>query len=516
MTRSADSATGHASSQATRAVPTGVRPARLGPLPFGTKIGYSLGQVLDGIVSQSLGIFLFFYVTAVCGLPGGLAGIALATGLVVDAVMDPLIGSASDGLRSRWGRRLPFMLVGLPAVTILFVAIFSLPTGMSTGILFVWVMVLSILLRIAMSLFILPYQALGAELSDDYAERNSIMAWRWVLGVIGTVVAVVLGFAVFFRGAAGTLNRAGYTPFACSLAVLFIVASLLSLRTISGTLDRQHPAVESVGGLHLRVWRELHEVFRNRSFRILFGSALLFFSALGTHSTLGLHVNTFFWHFTSAQTQTVTLAVLVGLVFGAPLASPMIKRFEKRTVLLIGLIGLGVADTLPAALRLLGWFPFAGATLMWVLAGIVFVGGVLLAAAAIAFASMMADAADEHEHLFDARREGLYFAGWSFAGKAAAGVGALIAGAVVQLIHFPTDIAQHAGAATILPQATINWLGFFYGPGAGLLYLGAILTTLRYRLDATAHTAILDALRDRRRAQDPDWLAKAAASAAAT
>lgn len=475
---------------------------RIAPLPFATKIGYSLGQVIDGIVSQSLGIFLFFYVTAVCGLPGGLAGIALAVGLAVDAVMDPLIGSASDGLRSRLGRRLPFMLVGLPAVAILFVAIFALPTGLSTTVLFVWVMTLSVLLRIAMSLFILPYQALGAELSDDYTERSSIMTWRWGLGVLGTVVAVMLGFAVFFRGAGGTLNRAGYMPFAVTLAAIFIVSGLLSLRTIASTLDRQHPVVPSEISLRLRVVSELREVFQNRSFRILFGSALLFFSALGTHTTLALHVNTFFWHLTSAQTQTVTLAVFVGLVLGAPLASPMIKRLEKRTVLLIGLIGISLADTVPAALRLLGLFPFQGTTLTLVLAAIVFVGGVLLAAAAIAFASMMADAADEHEHLFDARREGLYFAGWSFAGKAAAGVGALIAGLVIQLIQFPSDLAAHGGEAIVLPQVTINLLGFFYGPGAGVLYLGAILVILRYRLDSRAHAAILNDLRERRFVRD--------------
>ena len=471
---------------------------RLVPLRFATKFGYSLGQVLDGIVSQSLGIFLFFYVTAVCGLPGGLAGIALAMGLAVDAVMDPLIGSASDGLRSRLGRRLPFMLVGLPLVAVLFVAIFALPTGLSTTALFVWVMILSVLLRIALSLYTLPYQALGAELSDDYAERTSIMTWRWGLGVMGTVVAVTLGFAVFFRGAGGTLNRAGYLPFAATLAAIFIVATLFSLRSIATTLGRQHPAVARDGGLHLRVLRELREVFQNQSFRILFGSALLFFSALGTHSTLGLHVNTFFWHFTSAQTQVVTMAVFVGLVLGAPLASPMIKRFEKRTVLLIGLAGLGLADTVPAALRLLGLLPFQGAALMWTLAAIMFVGGVLLAAAAIAFASMMADAADEHEHLFGARREGLYFAGWSFAGKAAAGVGALIAGLVIQVIKFPADLATHGGGAIVLPQMTINLLGFFYGPGAGVLYLGAILAILRYRLDSGAHATIMHDLRARR------------------
>lgn len=472
-------------------------PARA-KLPFGQKLGYSAGQVIDGIVTQSLGIFLLFYVTTVCGLPGGLAGIALAAGLVVDAVMDPLIGSSSDALQSKLGRRLPFMLVGLPAVAILFVAIFTLPSGLGTLALFTWVTILSVLLRIAMSLFILPYQAVGAELSDDYAERSSIMAWRWGIGMVGTLAAVVLGFAVFFAGPGGTMHRAAYTPFALTLSAIFVVGGLISARVVGRTLDRQHPPVGGDGGLHVRVWRELGEVFRNRSFLVLFGSALLFFSALGTHATLGLHTNTFFWHFNSAQTQMVTLAVFGGLLLGAPMAGPFLKRMEKRTVLIIGLVGLAASETLPTALRLAGLFPFQGNALMWILSGTVFVGGALMAAAAIAFSSMMADAADEHEHLFGARREGLYFAGWAFASKAAMGVGALIAGMVLELIAFPTDIAAHGGTATVLPDATIRWLGFFYGPGAGLLYLGSILATFLYRLDAKSHAAIMRDLGRRR------------------
>src|SRR5882757_10477946 len=78
------------------------------PLPFNLKLGYSAGQFVDGIVNNGLSVFLLFYVTAVCGLPGALAGVALSLGIIVDAVMDPAIGALSDGWRSRFGRRLPF------------------------------------------------------------------------------------------------------------------------------------------------------------------------------------------------------------------------------------------------------------------------------------------------------------------------------------------------------------------------------------------------------------------------
>ena len=474
----------------------GAMEARAAPLPFRHKLGYASGQVLDTVVQQSLGIFLLFYVTSVCGLPGALAGFALAAGLVVDAVLDPIIGSVSDGWRSRMGRRLPFMALALPLVTTLFVLIFSLPQGLETTALFLWLTLLSIGLRVSLSLFILPYQAVGAEISEDHDERSSIMTWRWGIGMIGAVAAVLLGFGVFFAGTNGLSDRSAYTPFALSLALLVVLCSLVAMRVVRVTLPRQHAPAAAGAGLHARLFSELGEVLRNRSFRILFVGAVLFFTALGTHMALGLHANSYFWHLTPDQIQSVTLAVFVGMVMGAPLAGPMLKRMEKRSVLLIGIAGMGLSHAGPAAFRLLGLLPLEGAPLAVLLSAIVFSGGVLMAAAAIAFSAMMADAADEHEYLFDARREGLYFAGWSFASKAATGLGALLAGLILQLAALPaaTDPANFAA----VPDHSARLLALFYGPGAGLLYAAAVFVIARYTLDSKRHAAILGVLNERR------------------
>ncbi|MGQ7460911.1 MFS transporter, partial [Streptococcus suis] len=89
---------------------------------------------------------------------------------------------------------------------------------LSTTALFVWLTLLSVLQRIALSMFNLPYQAVGAELSDDYNERSSIMAWRWGLAVTGTLSVVALGFGVFFNGPGAQMLRGHYTPFALTLA----------------------------------------------------------------------------------------------------------------------------------------------------------------------------------------------------------------------------------------------------------------------------------------------------------
>src|SRR3546814_4510219 len=122
-----------------------------GPLGWRLKLAYAGGQLVEGIANNSLSVFLLFYVTAVCGLPGALAGAALAAGMVVDAVMNPIIGSLTDGWRSRFGRRLPLMAASLLPLVLLFILMFALPAGLTHGALAIWVAILSSALRICMS-----------------------------------------------------------------------------------------------------------------------------------------------------------------------------------------------------------------------------------------------------------------------------------------------------------------------------------------------------------------------------
>lgn len=472
----------------------------LPPIRARAKLGYAAGAVLDGVATQAINIFLFFYATAVCGLPAALAGVALAAGLVVDAIVDPLIGSLSDGWRSRFGRRLPFMMLGVPGVMLFLVLMFALPAGWSVPALFAWLTLLSIGLRVSISLFLLPYNAVGAELSDDYEERSSIAAWRWAFAMVGAVVTVALGFGVFLSGEGGLSRRAAYLPFALSLAALVAVGALIAMRTLHGMAGRQHPPAAAEGLFHARLLREVGELLRNHSFRTLFIGALLLFTSAAIHSTLGIHVNTYFWGMRPAQVQVVTLALFLGLLLGAPLAGPLLRRLEKKTVLVMGIAGLSAAYVVPPTLRLLGVLP-PGPPPVALLASAVFAGGALMATAAIAFASMMADAADEHEHLFGARREGLYFASWAFASKAAAGFGSLVAGVALQLVGFPSGAAAHGAAAVDLPPGVVWALGMIYGPGCAVLAVSAALICLTYRLDARAHRNILSELTQRRAAE---------------
>jgi GPH family glycoside/pentoside/hexuronide:cation symporter len=237
------------------------------------------------------------------------------------------------------------------------------------------------------------------------------------------------------------------------------------------------------------------EMFRNPTFRTLFGSKLLLNVAQGVHLTLSLHLNVFFWRLTSEQIQAVTMPGVLGLALGAPLAGLLVARMEKRTMLVIGLAGMAVCQGGPALLRLADLLPLTGSALTGLLAVTTFVNGVTFALSVIAFIAIIPDAADEHEHLFGTRRQGLYVAGWAFATKAATGGGLLIAGLVLQLIDFP---AEATASAAEVPARTAAWLAAAAGPGSALLALLGTALVMLYRVDRQAHARIMADLVARR------------------
>ncbi len=460
---------------------------------------YGSGTIVDGVVQAALATFLFFYLTAVCGLSNTLAGVSLFAALLVDALIDPLVGSISDSSWTRWGRRHPFMLAAALPLAVALGLLFSIPGGLSGWSLFAYVTAISIALRISHSVFFLPYAGLGAELSDDYAERTNIVAARFLFSVVGTVACLSLGLLVFLRGPPGLLHRAAYAPFGWSCAAVALAAALLATFSTLGALPRLHRVAPASGPLAKRFVRDIAELFGNRSFVFLFSSLLLLFTGAGVAASLGLHALKFFWNLPPAIILGVSLAAPLGVLIGVPVSVFVANRFEKRRVVIATLIALVVYHGTVAPLRILGLLP-QGQALWAILFACALALGAVTGCAGISFQSMMADAADEHESLFGTRREGLYYAGLNFSAKAASGLGALIAGVGLDLIRFPTNLAAHGGANIHIAGSVLRNLGLIVGPGVGAIYVASCLVFTGYRLDRAAYAKIQVILESRRRA----------------
>src|SRR5262249_34499546 len=145
---------------------------------------------------------------------------------------------------------------------------------------------------------------------------------------------IILGYGVFFAGKNGLFDRAAYVPFAWTCAVILCLFGALAAFGTLGTLRRLHQTTPSEDHPLMRLARELPEVFRNRSFLILFATVLIFFVAQGTAGALGLHGSKFFWKLTTPEIQLLTYPVAVGLLLGIPLVAALGPYVEKRTMTL--------------------------------------------------------------------------------------------------------------------------------------------------------------------------------------
>ncbi len=465
------------------------------------KIFYSLGQAAQsGGFDTAVG-FVFFYYSVVLGLSGALVGVALAVGLAFDAFVDPMIGSWSDNIRSRLGRRLPLMIAAIPLTTLSLGLLFSPPAGLSQPLLFAWLAVLSVAGRSAISLFHVPYVALGAELTTDYAERTSVVVYRSAAGILSGLAITALGFSVFFANG-GLQRAAGYPGFGWSAAAILcacMTACCLGVSRYAGSLPQPEQIAQPM-------WRrlpvEVKEIFANRSFRLLFVSAVITYLAQGLNATLNSHAFVFVWRLKSENIQFISYAFMAGLLLGVGAAPRIQLRLEKKQVVLLGL-----------SLLIANWLVMQGSWLLGVYSPIgdaalapmqlnSFVAGIGIGFVSVAYPSMMADAADEHEHLFGRRREGLYFAGLGFANKAAVGIGVLLAGTALDLIRFPSDIGQRVGA--VLPHDVKVRLVLVWGPLPAVVAVISMLIFASYSITRARHADIATALRRKRRSQAGD------------
>jgi GPH family glycoside/pentoside/hexuronide:cation symporter len=375
--------------------------------------------------------------------------------------------------------------------------LFAIPTGLTGWGLFACVTAISLVLRICHSLFNLPYIALGAELSDDYGERTRIVAARFLVTVAGAAGCLTLGTKVFMGGPNGLLNRAGYAPFGLACGAMIAFGGLVASFGTVGAIRRLHVTAPGQASAARQFLRDVVEMARNRSFVVLFGSLLLTFVAGGIVQSLNLHTYRFFWRLRTDETQLVLLSTPAGTLAGVISSFLFIHRLDKRLVVMAGLGVYCLQLAVVPLLGVTGVLPPGSPAAVAVLAGAGCLTYAFGAALGIAFQSAFADAADEHEHLFGTRREGLFFAGLNFASKAAGGLGGLLAGLGLDLIRFPTNLAAHGGANVRVDPVTATHLALLYGPGPAVLVFLAIVVFARYRLSRGAHDRIQADLRRR-------------------
>lgn len=406
------------------------------------KAMYGLGSTAEAMVYTTTASFLLIYYNQVRGLDPSHVGVALAIGLIVNAIFDPLVGSWSDRTRSRWGRRHPFMFASILPAAICFFALFNPPNGMGEIAELVWLTSFNVVLLQAMTLFHTPHLALGGEISDDYLGRSSIMSYNTFFLWVGDTLGWVLSFAWFFRAtsefANGALDGSRYPIFAATFSILIVFIFAWSSFWTRRYIPYLPQAKADTPRFSPRAfYRDFVQALSNRNYVVLlFG---MFFLSLmtGVRGGLWFYGASYFWQIDNSQISLFAIGSFVGYVFGAFAVTKLHERFDKRWTGMVALIIYCVGPAMPLFLGYLGILSPQTPGLLWILIAFSFLQHAPYSIMTTTVYSALADIADENEVKFGVRQEGILYAARTLFARVDQAIGTALAGWVLSVIAFP-------------------------------------------------------------------------------
>ncbi|HEV2562258.1 MAG TPA: MFS transporter [Rhizomicrobium sp.] len=450
-----------------------------------TKLFYGLGSIAFGVKDNGFSTLVLLFYNQVVGLPSQLVGSAILIALVFDAFLDPIVGTISDNLRSRWGRRHPFMYFSALPVALSYLLLFN-PPHWSQGALFVYLIVVSIVVRTFITLYEIPSSALVAELSDDYDQRTVFFAYRYFFGWFGGLGMSILAFAVLLTPdkthPVGQLNPAGYVTYGIVAAIIMFFAILISAAGTHRHIPQFHvpkPRRIGVG----QMMSEMFATLANRSFLILTISGVFFYVATGLVFALNVYFQTYLWQLSAAQISIFTVMGFVAAALAFVFALPLSRRFGKKISAIVLFVLALAVGCVPLTLRLLNLFPPNGApSLMPLLLIFATLSLTLSIASSILMASMLTDIVEENALKTGRRSEGLFFAANSFLQKVVSGAGVFASGLLLWLVGFPAN-AQPGH----IDMEIVRNLALVYLPVLVLLYGIAMVFLGFYRITRENH-----------------------------
>jgi len=185
--------------------------SRDGALSFWVKLAYGSGDWSLASFGTLRQVFYAIFLTDVVGLEPRLASFAALIGIIWDAINDPIVGSLSDKVRSRWGRRRPFLLLFTIPFGLSFVALWWAPSFQNQYLLAATVCFTFMLSDTLQTLVSIPFYSLTPEITSDYDERTSLTGYRMFFNLLASLATAVAAPAIVTAAlAAGASQQQGY------------------------------------------------------------------------------------------------------------------------------------------------------------------------------------------------------------------------------------------------------------------------------------------------------------------
>ena len=462
-------------------------------VPFGHKVAFGLGMLANQMFPAALGIFMVVLVQDM-GFPGWMWGVLFFLPRVFDSVTDPIMGFISDNTRSTWGRRKQYVFVGAIVMGISFVAMWQLYRVDGVNYNFVYFLAWSIVFYAGLTLFSIPYVAMGYEMSDDFHERTSIMAvaqwigqWAWVIAPWFWVVMYDPKWFVNADTATRTLSI--WVGVICMLLAM-VPALFLPSRSSKDDTHLVPLTWANFGGGMKEILIGFKESFGYVPFRKLCYATFLIFNAFNTVAAFSFFIVVY--HLFGGKTADAwiwpTLFGSVGALMTTFAVIPTVAWMSKK-------VGKKNAFMLSQGISILGyillWFLMVpGKPWMFMFALPFFsfgIGGLFTL-----MMSMTADVCDLDELATGKRREGIFGAIYWWMVKFGFAIAGLLSGAIMSVVAFTPG-------AAVQPDGAVDGLRLFY---SGVPILGTLLAmwVMRdYDLDEKRATAVHAELERRKR-----------------
>lgn len=391
------------------APPSGARSERLS---LGTMVAYGLPTTGIGLVGLVFGMYIVKYSTDVLLIAPGVMGILIAASRIWDAVTDPAAGYLSDRTHSRFGRRRSWMAISALPLGLAVVMLWSPPTAASGTLLVLWMATALLAYETAQTAFLIPYGALGVELTQDYHERTRLFGYRHIFAAAGTIAGLT---AFWFLTGAEDQRRVAFALALGSGGLLAVVILYATWRM------RERSEYQGRGGVRIR--QSFTDVVRNPHARLL----LLIFGIDTFGAAAILMLIPFFTEYVLHDRNLATpmlACYLVPSFLLTPLWITIAHRISKKK------LWLGSMAVTSIAFFSQSFITEETLILCWI---IPFVLGVAAGCGAVVAPAITADVIDYDEYLTFERKEGAYLAVWNFVRKCASAVMPVLA---LQLLDF--------------------------------------------------------------------------------
>jgi len=436
-----------------------------GKLSIRTKAGFGICDLGGNLFFTAMGFWSLNYITDTVGLSAAAAGIAIMTGKLWDAVIDPFIGFASDRTKSRFGRRRVFILFGSVPVGLIMWYFFTNPRIENPFLLAIWTAVTLCLLNSAYSTVNIPYSSLTPEITQDYNERTSLNSFRFGFAVVGTILgaAIVLPIVTAFPSRSAGFSAAGLT-----MGAVMIVTALTTFFSVK---EPKHSQSEIPGEGFFATYLS---VFRNRAFVILFVTYAG--NLIAINFVQGILVYYFKYIYLAENMTTIAMVILLLVaMLCIPLSVPVSKKLGKRTTYQIGL-GL-------IALACVAIYFFAHILGLKFFFGTMLFAGIGLGFSFVAPWSMVPDTVEWDAVNTGNRKEGAYYGMWTFLSKCGQALAIGLSGLILSWNGYVADAVQS--------PAAILAIRLLIGPIPAIVFIFAVILLSFYPITEKAYNEMM-------------------------